>query len=196
MLLPVLNDVQLRPHFRSESNRLLRGRMRLRKVMGCGVVRQVWREQRSAAKARHACPLTFSILFVMLAVSFLFNLEAYDPTPFTALEIQTQTKAAYAAIHKMGFKGGRGGCTRLARRVRAAHAVVAADCFSNRPEWESERCRGREIASAGRLRGRNAIIGGGSGRRMHRNEAVAAQRKSTHFAALVPGRDGNLVCMP
>jgi hypothetical protein len=28
--------------------------------------------------------LTFSILLVMLAVSFLFSLEAYDPTPLTA----------------------------------------------------------------------------------------------------------------
>ena len=27
--------------------------------------------------------LTFSILLVMLAVSFLFSLEAYDPTPLT-----------------------------------------------------------------------------------------------------------------
>ena len=34
------------------------------------------------AAATHC--LTFSILLVMLAVSFLFSLEAYDPTPLTA----------------------------------------------------------------------------------------------------------------
>jgi hypothetical protein len=36
--------------------------------------------------------LTFSILLVMLAVSFLFNFDAYDPTPLTARERQTSAQ--------------------------------------------------------------------------------------------------------
>jgi hypothetical protein len=60
--------------------------------------------------------LTFSILFVMLAVSFLLSFEAYEPIPLTK---------AVGSPCKDGSRG-RGLFTGFARGVRASHAVVVA----------------------------------------------------------------------
>ena len=65
------------------------------------------------AAATHC--LTFSILLVMLAVSFLFSLEAYDPTPLTAAEESQPSQAGRHTSYMTRARGGGGGPHQVCR---------------------------------------------------------------------------------